>query len=175
MHTVSDQKLEAGRPGSETRSIWSLFVCLSRFVNTVAFHPDGNCIGGGTTDSVVKVCVTVCVMNESCVQNCSSGSVVWSISQQVWDIRMNKLLQYYQGWTSPSLPLIPRFPSSFPKLAFFLPSSPFYSSLRGCKLSVLPPNWQLLPVSSQWQHTQGWWSPRREGERIEVLTATLIL
>ena len=35
-------------------------LCLSRFVNTVAFHPDGNCIGGGTTDSVVKVCDSVC-------------------------------------------------------------------------------------------------------------------
>ena len=32
-----------------------MFVCLSRFVNTVSLHPDGNCIGGGTTDSVVKV------------------------------------------------------------------------------------------------------------------------
>ena len=26
-----------------------------RFANTVAFHPDGNCIGVGTTDNVVKV------------------------------------------------------------------------------------------------------------------------
>ena len=26
-----------------------------RFVNTVSFHPDGNCIAVGTTDNVVKV------------------------------------------------------------------------------------------------------------------------
>ncbi len=26
-----------------------------RFVNTVAFHPDGNCIAVGTTDNVIKV------------------------------------------------------------------------------------------------------------------------
>ena len=26
-----------------------------RFVNAVAFHPDGNCIGVGTSDNIVKV------------------------------------------------------------------------------------------------------------------------
>lgn len=26
-----------------------------RFASTVAFHPDGNCIGVGTSDNVVKV------------------------------------------------------------------------------------------------------------------------
>ncbi len=39
-----------------------LMVCLklyftTRFVNTVAFHPDGNCIAVGTTDNVIKVLV----------------------------------------------------------------------------------------------------------------------
>ena len=30
-------------------------VFTHRMVNTVAFHPDGNCLGVGTTDNVVKV------------------------------------------------------------------------------------------------------------------------
>ena len=28
---------------------------MYRFASTVAFHPDGNCIGVGTSDNVVKV------------------------------------------------------------------------------------------------------------------------
>ena len=28
---------------------------LHRFVNSVAFHPDGNCFAAGTTDNIVKV------------------------------------------------------------------------------------------------------------------------
>ena len=56
-----------------------MFVCLSRFVNTVSLHPDGNCIGGGTTDSVVKVYTCVMVM---------------SITQQVWDVRMNTYVDH---------------------------------------------------------------------------------
>ena len=74
-----------------------LSVCLSRFVNTVSLHPDGNCIGGGTTDSVVKVYTCVMVMNNTNVQLCLEccgclQNVVWlceSITQQVWDVRMN--------------------------------------------------------------------------------------
>ena len=33
------------------------FTCIDgcRFASAVAFHPDGNCIGVGTSDSVVKV------------------------------------------------------------------------------------------------------------------------
>ena len=46
-----------------------VFFLLCRFVQTVAFHPDGNCIAAGTTDNVVKI----------------------------WDIRVNKLLQHYKG------------------------------------------------------------------------------
>ena len=42
---------------------------IFRYANTVAFHSDGNCIGVGTTDSVVKI----------------------------WDIRVHRLLQHYQG------------------------------------------------------------------------------
>ena len=30
-------------------------VFMHRMVNAVAFHPDGNCLGVGTTDNVVKV------------------------------------------------------------------------------------------------------------------------
>ena len=30
-------------------------IFTTRFVNTVAFHPDGNCIAVGTTDNVIKV------------------------------------------------------------------------------------------------------------------------
>ena len=74
-----------------------MFVCLSRFVNTVSLHPDGNCIGGGTTDNVVKVYTCVMVMNNTNVQLCLEccgclQNVVWlceSITQQVWDVRMN--------------------------------------------------------------------------------------
>ena len=32
---------------------------MHRMVNTVAFHPDGNCLGVGTTDNVVKVQVCI--------------------------------------------------------------------------------------------------------------------
>ena len=32
---------------------------VHRMVNTVAFHPDGNCLGVGTTDNVVKVQVCI--------------------------------------------------------------------------------------------------------------------
>ena len=47
-----------------------MYVYLSyRYANTVAFHCDGNCIGVGTTDNVVKI----------------------------WDIRVHRLLQHYQG------------------------------------------------------------------------------
>ena len=28
---------------------------MHRMVNSVAFHPDGNCLGVGTTDNIVKV------------------------------------------------------------------------------------------------------------------------
>ena len=56
-----------------------LSVCLSRFVNTVAFHPDGNCIGGGTTDSVVKVYIPVNNTNvQLCLECCGClQNVVW--------------------------------------------------------------------------------------------------
>jgi len=58
-----------------------LSVCLSRFVNTVAFHPDGNCIGGGTTDSVVKVYTGIPVNNTNvqlCLECCGClQNVVW--------------------------------------------------------------------------------------------------
>ena len=40
-----------------------------RYASAIAFHPDGNCIGVGTTDNVVKI----------------------------WDVRVNRLLQHYQG------------------------------------------------------------------------------
>jgi centriolar protein POC1 len=39
----------------------------------VSFHPDGNCIAIGTTDNSIKI----------------------------WDIRVNRLLQYYQAHSSP--------------------------------------------------------------------------
>ena len=142
----------------------------------------------------VQLCLECC----GCLQN-----VVWlceSISQQVWYVRMNNLLQYYQGWTSPSLaslslplfpfslssslpslPLFPLFPSSLidsthslhPSafLSPFLP--PSHSSLRSCKLSVLPPNWQSPPVSSQWQHAQGLGSPWRKRACVCYLCAVL--
>lgn len=42
---------------------------IGRFVNHVDFHPSGNCIAAGGTDSTVKL----------------------------WDVRMNRLLQHYQG------------------------------------------------------------------------------
>ena len=42
---------------------------LYRYANAVSFHPDGNCIAIGTTDNSIKI----------------------------WDIRVNRLLQYYQG------------------------------------------------------------------------------
>lgn len=48
-----------------SRCVW----CCCRFVNHVDFHPSGNCIAAGGTDSTVKL----------------------------WDVRMNRLLQHYQG------------------------------------------------------------------------------
>ena len=51
------------------RTLHDVHVFLHRFAGTVAFHPDGNCIGIGTTDNSIKI----------------------------WDIRVNRLLQYYQG------------------------------------------------------------------------------
>lgn len=39
------------------------FLVLCRFANSVAFHPDGNSIGVGTTDNVVKVCIKSSVLN----------------------------------------------------------------------------------------------------------------
>lgn len=34
----------------------NVYLCfVLSFVSAVAFHPDGNCIGVGTTDNVVKV------------------------------------------------------------------------------------------------------------------------
>ena len=47
------------------------FTCLVSYVNHVAFHPSGTCIAAASTDSTVKV----------------------------WDIRTNKLLQHYTGFT----------------------------------------------------------------------------
>lgn len=44
-------------------------VAIDRFVNHVEFHPSGNCIAAGGTDNTVKL----------------------------WDVRMNRLLQHYQG------------------------------------------------------------------------------
>jgi len=44
-------------------------ICLTSYVNHVAFHPSGTCIAAASTDSTVKV----------------------------WDIRTNKLLQHYTG------------------------------------------------------------------------------
>lgn len=44
-------------------------VAIDRFVNHVEFHPSGNCVAAGGTDSTVKL----------------------------WDVRMNRLLQHYQG------------------------------------------------------------------------------
>ena len=48
-------------------------------MNTVAFHPDGNCIGGGTTDSVVKVYIPVNNTNvQLCLECCGClQNVVW--------------------------------------------------------------------------------------------------
>ena len=83
MITVSDQKLEVERPGARLVHMVSvcacLSVCLSRFVNTVAFHPDGNCIGGGTTDSVVKVYIPVNNTNvQLCLECCGClQNLVW--------------------------------------------------------------------------------------------------
>ena len=82
-----------------------------RYVNSVEFHPSGTCIAAGGTDSTVKVCVCVSSILENWVQ-VNINHPVWQVlhrstfgendrslifSFQVWDIRMNKLLQHYQG------------------------------------------------------------------------------
>ena len=57
-------------------TIEHVFCCFPtnhRFAHSVAFHPSGTCIAAAGTDSTVKV----------------------------WDIRMNKLLQHYQGESLP--------------------------------------------------------------------------
>ena len=55
-------------------------------VNSVAFHPDGNCIAAGTADHLVKV---------RWLQKCRLSSSKVACVAQVWDIRVNKLLQHY--------------------------------------------------------------------------------
>ena len=39
------------------------YFVFCRFASTVAFHPDGNCIGVGTSDNVVKVHVHGCTLS----------------------------------------------------------------------------------------------------------------
>ena len=65
IHTFHEQNRLVEREGERQRLDYDSF----RFASTVAFHPDGNCIGIGTSDNAIKI----------------------------WDIRVNRLLQYYQG------------------------------------------------------------------------------
>lgn len=58
-----------------------------RMVNSVAFHPDGNCVAAGTADHLIKV-GPIWGRRRSCE---------WGVLSrvQVWDLRVNKLLQHY--------------------------------------------------------------------------------